>query len=96
MESVKSIESKISTINTKKPNHRPPKPKIVEPGTLGGSTYYTIYEVAALMKLHHTTIRRMIKAGELPAKKYGRQWRIKEDDLQRFTNAEPLNVKLDE
>lgn len=90
MESVKSI------ISIKKPNHRPPKPKVIELASLNQATYYTIYEVAALMKLHHTTIRRMIKSGELPAKKYGRQWRIKEDDLQRFTNSTPLYVKLDE
>lgn len=67
----------------KKINHRPPKERRIDPDNLK-EPFYSIYEVADLMKLHHKTIRRMINAGELPAKKYGGQWRIKRDDLRRF------------
>lgn len=69
---------------TKRPNHRPPKERAIDPADLDRS-FYTLYEVADLLKLHHNTIRRMIKAGKLPAKKYGREWRIRVDDLLQFT-----------
>lgn len=64
------------------PNHRPPKQrKIVEELE---QEYYTIYEVADLLHFHHNTIRRMIKSGELPAKQFSRQWRIRKADLEEF------------
>ena len=64
-------------------NHRPPKPRVLE--TELDRDYYTIYEVADLLKLHHTTIRRMIKSAELPAAKVGKQWRIRKADLEELT-----------
>jgi len=70
---------------TKRPNHRPPKEKAIDPQNLDRS-FYTIYEVAELLGLHDHTIRRMIKSGELPAKKYGQQWRIRVEDLIQFTD----------
>lgn len=69
----------------KRPNHRPPKEKAIDPAELNRS-FYTVYEVADLMGLHWQTILRMIRAGKLPAKKYGRQWRIRVEDLQQFTD----------
>lgn len=77
----------------KRPNHRPPKERAIEPEKLDKS-YFTIYEVADLMQLSHKTIRRMIKSGELPAKRYGNRWRIRVDDLVKFT--EPDVVQLSE
>ena len=71
--------------NEKRPNHRPPKEKAIDPADLDRS-FYTVYEVADLMGLHWQTILRMIRAGNLPAKKYGRQWRIRVEDLQQFTD----------
>ena len=68
----------------KRPNHRPPKGRAIDPEQLD-SSFMTVEEVAKLMKLHETTIRRMIKSGELPAKKYGSAWRIKVEDLIKFT-----------
>lgn len=67
----------------KRPNHRPPKERKIDPHALTDD-FYTIYEVADLLKLSDRTIQRMIKAGELPAKKYGGGWRIKADDLKQF------------
>ena len=69
----------------KRPNHRPPKArKIDEPLD---RDYFTIYEVADLLGLHHNTIRRAIKAEELPAKKYRRVWRIRKTDLEKYTQV---------
>lgn len=76
-----------------RPNHRPPKQRAVDPESLDRS-FFTIYEVAEMLNFHHNTVRRMIKTGELPAKKYGREWRIRVDDLQRFTA--PQNTESEE
>lgn len=75
----------MTTTETRKPNHRPPKERAIDPASLDRS-FYTLYEVADLLKLHHNTIRRMIKAGKLPAKKYGRGYRIRVEDLLQFTD----------
>lgn len=72
------------SMNEIKPNHRPPKDRNIDQDALTRS-YYTVYEVAELLKFHHQTIRRMIRAGELPAKKLGKEWRIKKEDLEVFT-----------
>ncbi len=69
----------------KKPNHRPPKERKINDELQ--DDFYTIYEVADMMKFHHKTIRRMIASGELPAKKYGKAWRIMKADLKRFTES---------
>lgn len=67
-----------------RPNHRPPKERSIDEGALNRD-YYTIYEVADLLRFHHQTIRRMIRSGELTASKLGREWRIKKTDLEAFT-----------
>lgn len=69
---------------TTRPNHRPPKErKITEKLE---KDYYTIYEVADLLRFHHKTIRRMIKSGQLKATQFNnREWRIKKIDLEEFT-----------
>lgn len=74
----------------KRPNHRPPKERMIESAL--NDEYYTPQEVADLLKLHYNTIRRMIKSGELPAEKIGRQWRIRRADLEQL--ADP-KAKLD-
>lgn len=75
----------------KRPNHRPPKERILEAEALTND-YYTPKEVAELLKLSEGTIRRMIKLEELPAEKIGRQWIIRKADLEQF--AKP-KAKLD-
>ncbi|WP_140984703.1 helix-turn-helix domain-containing protein [Asticcacaulis tiandongensis] len=41
-------------------------------------------EVAEILALSTRTVRRMITSGELKAYRFGRLWRITEDDLQTF------------
>jgi len=77
----------------KRPNHRPPKEKVIEAGAIE-KQIYNIYEVAELLRVHHNTIRTMIKKGELPAVQIGRQWRIRSTDLEAYidpNNAQPKN-----
>ena len=74
-------------MNEKRPNHRPQKERTVD-GEALNRDYFTIYEVAELMGFHHQTVRRMIKSGELPAKQFGRVWRIRKADLEAFATPE--------
>lgn len=75
----------------KRPNHRPPKERTIAPDDLD-KNFFTIYEVAEMLGFHHNTIRKMIRTGELPAKKYGAAWRIRKTDLEQFT--QPENVSM--
>lgn len=54
------------------------------------SEYYTVEEVAKLLKLHQKTIQRYIREGKLQAKKVGKNWRITGHDLSVF--AENIGV----
>lgn len=42
-------------------------------------------EVAAELGVSKTVVWRQIRAGRLPAEKFGRDWRIKRDDFERFS-----------
>lgn len=72
------------TMTSERPNHRPPKERTIIETDLDRD-FFTIYEVADLLNFHHQTVRNMIKTGELPAKKYGKEWRIRKQDLEKFT-----------
>ncbi len=50
--------------------------------------FYTIYEVADLLGLHHKTVRGFIADGRLNAVKAGKQWRIAKADLDSFMGRE--------
>jgi excisionase family DNA binding protein len=45
--------------------------------------YYTLEEAAQVLKLHPQTLRRWIREGKLPARRFGRQFRLRPDDLER-------------
>ena len=45
---------------------------------------YTTEQIAAILQLDGETIRRYIKQGKLKAMKFGRVWRVTEEELQRF------------
>jgi excisionase family DNA binding protein len=42
----------------------------------------TVAEVAGLLRLHPTTIYRLVKRGDLPGFKIGDNWRISSDALE--------------
>ena len=44
----------------------------------------TIEEVVGRLSLHPDTVRRYIRRGDLPAVKFGRVWRVSEEDLRAF------------
>lgn len=48
---------------------------------------YTVAEIANKLKLDVETIRVYIRSGELPAHKFGREYRIKEKDYESFVDS---------
>ena len=46
--------------------------------------YYTIEEIAKMLKVAYLTVYRWIQDGKLVAYKAGKQYRIKESDLNKF------------
>ena len=56
---------------------------------------YTIEEVAKILKLSTESIRRYLKSGTLKGSRLGRQWRISEEDLNKFfeNNSNKKNTK---
>ena len=51
-------------------------------GTEGGlSAFMTTEEVLGCLRVTPRTIYRLIKSGELPAVRLGRQWRFRRSDL---------------
>jgi len=46
--------------------------------------YYTIKEVAKMLKVVYLTVYRWIQSGKLTAYKVGKQYRIKKSDLDKF------------
>lgn len=67
---------------TKRPNHRPNK--VLTTDVKLKDQYYTIYEVADILKVHHQTIRRAIKDKRLNAFKIGTKWLIKKEDISNL------------
>jgi len=50
-------------------------------------TYYTLDEAAQILKLHTQTLRRWIRQGKLPARRFGRQFRLRPEDLERAARS---------
>ena len=49
--------------------------------------YYTIEEVAKMLKVAYLTVYRWIQDGKLVAFKAGKQYRVKKADLDRFITS---------
>jgi putative molybdopterin biosynthesis protein len=55
-------------------------------------SYYTIEEVAKLLKVAYMTVYRWIKAGKLDSVKAGKQHRISRNSLNKYLGkTEPTN-----
>ena len=58
---------------------------------MANEQYYTIEEVAKMLKVAYLTVYRWIQAGKLIAYKAGKQYRIKKQDLDKFLKAAENN-----
>jgi excisionase family DNA binding protein len=63
----------------------PRKPKtVIQPEATTIGQVYTTYEVATLLKVSYRTVQEWIRTEKLPAVRYGRQYRVRADDLAQF------------
>ncbi len=53
----------------------------------GRPRFMTVAEVAQLMRVSTMTVYRLIKAGDLPAVRVGKSYRIREDDVDRYLSS---------
>lgn len=58
--------------------------------------FYSPQEVADVLKLKKTTVYEMIKRGELNAVKMGKQFRISQSDLLKYTNKDKVEIEKEE
>ena len=49
--------------------------------------FYTVDEIADLIKIHPKTVQRYIREGKLRANKVGKSWRVSGHDLSTFTEG---------
>ena len=56
-------------------------------------TFYTVDQIAKLLKIHPKTIQRYIREGKLKAVKVGKSWRVDGHDLSVFVEGPGLPEK---
>jgi len=54
--------------------------------SFSGDQLLTVSEVAATMRVSNMTVYRLIKSGQLPALRVGKNYRIRESDLNQYLN----------
>ena len=55
----------------------------------------TVSEVASTMRVSNMTVYRLIKSGDLPAVRVGKNYRIRETDVQRYLSDRSVRVRED-
>jgi len=55
--------------------------------SVANTRFLTVQEVADLMRVSTMTVYRMIKAGDLPAVRVGRSFRVREDDVAAYLGS---------
>jgi DNA binding domain, excisionase family len=53
----------------------------------------TVSEVAATMRVSNMTVYRLIKTGDLPALRVGKNYRIREGDVARYLSERSVHVE---
>jgi len=54
---------------------------------------FTVEEIAEHLRLHPYTIRRLARAGKIPAFRAGGQWRFRKDDIDQWSKSYPFAKK---
>lgn len=49
--------------------------------------YLTVSEVAGTLRVSNMTVYRLINAGQIPAVRVGKSYRLREDDLDKYLAA---------
>jgi excisionase family DNA binding protein len=59
---------------------------------IGGDRLWTVAEVAEHMRVSNMTVYRLIKAGQLPAIRVGKNYRIRAGDLAAYLEASTTQI----
>jgi excisionase family DNA binding protein len=62
-------------------------------GRQAGDRLLTVAEVAATMRVSNMTVYRLIKTGELPALRVGKNYRIRESDVDAYLENRSVQVE---
>jgi excisionase family DNA binding protein len=62
---------------------------------LGRDRLLTVGEVGGAMRVSDMTVYRLIKGGELPAFRVGRNYRIRESDVDRYLTERSVRARED-
>ncbi len=61
-----------------------------------GDRLLTVGEVAATMRVSNMTVYRLIKAGQMPAIRVGKNYRIRESDVNKYLADRAVHVEGEE
>lgn len=53
-------------------------------GDISGVRFLTVAEVATVMRVSKMTVYRLVHAGDLPAVRVGRSFRVREDEVNEY------------
>ena len=62
----------------------------MSPQVLG--RFFTVAEVARQLRVSNMTVYRLIKAGQLPAVRVGRGYRIRDEDVRKYLNERYMDA----
>ncbi len=62
-------------------------------GRQAGDRLLTVVEVAATMRVSNMTVYRLIKGGELAALRVGKNYRIRESDVDDYLSGRSVHVE---
>ncbi len=60
---------------------------------MGGDRLLTVGEVAAAMRVSNMTVYRLIKSGQLGAIRVGKNYRIRESDVNRYLSERSIRAE---
>ena len=58
-----------------------------------GDRLLTVGEVAATMRVSNMTVYRLIKGGQLPAIRVGKNYRIRESDVNKYLSDRSVRIE---
>jgi excisionase family DNA binding protein len=73
--------------------HEPKVEELTVPRPFVGDRLLTVAEVAATMRVSNMTVYRLIKAGQLAAIRVGKNYRIRESDVDRYLSDRSVRVE---
>jgi excisionase family DNA binding protein len=59
-----------------------------------GGPLLTVGEVAQAMRVSNMTVYRMIKSGQLPAIRVGKNYRLRSSDVERYLSERAVRVEV--